>query len=132
MGRERSILRVPNIPRAMRVGNLKKLISAVVPGLQSRFVFAFSDLFSHVGSRRTFALYGPRSSAYTYLYAESVCVFVAEFDLSNMRGSRSMSIDEKLPILFSDKCGVGLKFIVYIFHQTFNDDKYVRDHVSSM
>lgn len=65
--------RVPNIPRATRVGNLKKLISAVVRGLQSRFVFAFSDLFSHVGPFRIRCIRDTRSRAQ----------FVVEFDLSN-------------------------------------------------
>lgn len=78
---ERGALRVPNIPRATRVGNLKKLISTVVLGLQSRFVFIFSDLFSHGRPPSIRSIWIIRIR--THLYAE--CIFATEFDLSNMR-----------------------------------------------
>jgi len=79
MGRERSGPRVPNIPQATRVGNLKKLISTVVPGLQSRFVFTFSDLFSHVGPPRIRCTVHIRDTRIQMLLRAR---FIAEFDLT--------------------------------------------------
>lgn len=78
---------VSRIYRGQRVGNLKKLISAIVSRLQSRFVFAFSDLFSQAGP--PCAPYAPHSWR-IFQRGARACVrlcahMVTEFDLSNTR-----------------------------------------------
>ena len=109
--------RVSNIPRATRVGNLKKVISAVVPGLQSRFVFTFSDLFSHVGPLRIRWTIHIRDARVRKIRTW----FVAEFDLSNIIELHSISIrDENPSVLSGDKCIVVIFCGLYILPHLLN------------